>query len=114
MNFKQRKKEIIEEIKDLQFATSPTEEKGLLWRWTKHGLDILSIYIDNKVSQSLSDYKKELVEKFEKIGEETFESNKISCPSCGEPVKDTDILVKDTWIYRDLVSLLQKDKEAEK
>jgi hypothetical protein len=49
-----------EELNDLQFATNPTEEKGLMWRWTKHGLDILSIYIQQALTQQKSEIIKEV------------------------------------------------------
>ena len=54
-------KKIKEEIKNLMFATCPTEEKEpFYWKWNDHGLDILEIFIKEKLSQALETRNKEL------------------------------------------------------
>lgn len=57
--------EIKKEIQELQFAINPTETKGVLWKWTKHGLDILSLYVESTISQT----KQELIEEIKEWSE---------------------------------------------
>ena len=48
---------IRQEIKDLQFATCPTEEaEPFFWKWNEHGLDVLEEY----VLATIKEIKKEL------------------------------------------------------
>lgn len=109
MNFKQRKKEIIEEIENILEAYDV--------EWKTPAVDDMIFSLPealyyNAFSQSLSDYKKELVEegkKSEKSVEDLFPGTAWS------PTEENAIKAVNKDFYnrgiRDFISLLQKDKE---
>jgi hypothetical protein len=77
---------IKEEIKDLRFAICPTEEKEpFFWKWVNHGLNILALYVNEKIEQAI----KSRDERLEELA--GYTSHEWRCPlsrqDAGEPTE---------------------------
>ena len=75
------------EINSWQFASCPTEEKGLCWRWTKEGLNILAKHI-KELMKPKSTFKR--IEREITFTSKNFDFTPVSNPletEAYEPIK---------------------------
>ena len=53
------KKDLKKLIQSWQFASCPVEQKGIFWRWTEDGLELLEGYIKELIQEARSEKDEE-------------------------------------------------------
>jgi len=59
---KMKQQPIEERFNELLFVSNPTEEKGILWRWTKEGKKVLLSFIRSEIAKAHQQGGEEAIE----------------------------------------------------